>query len=86
MSKNAYPTHERISLAHGNGGRLMRELIDGLFARSSADHFDTRVDAARLPLATANSDWMITTDGFTVELLEFPRRRYRQPRRPRHGE
>lgn len=72
MSKNAYPTHERISLAHGNGGRLMRELIDGLFARILGESLDTRVDAARLTLATSGSDWMITTDGFTVEPLEFP--------------
>ncbi len=72
MSKNAYPTHERISLAHGNGGRLMRELIDGLFARILGESLDTRVDAARLTLATSGSDWMITTDGFTVEPFEFP--------------
>ena len=72
MSKNAYPTHERISLAHGNGGRLMRELIDGLFSRILGASLDTHVDAARLPLAGAGEDWMITTDGFTVEPLEFP--------------
>ena len=72
MSKNAYPTHERISLAHGNGGRLMRELIDGLFAPILGGSLDTRVDAALLPFATSDSDWMITTDGFTVEPLEFP--------------
>ena len=72
MSKNAYPTHERISLAHGNGGRLMRELIDGLFSRILGASLDTRVDAAELPLAAPGSEWMITTDGFTVEPLEFP--------------
>ena len=66
MSKNAYPTHERISLAHGNGGRLMRELIDGLFARILGCALDTRVDAAVLPLAASGAEWMITTDGFTV--------------------
>jgi len=36
-----------ISLAHGNGGRLMRELIDQLFARHlKNDLLDTRTDAA----------------------------------------
>ena len=72
MIKHAYPTHERISLAHGNGGRLMRELIDGLFSRILGASLDTRVDAAELPLAAPGSEWMITTDGFTVEPLEFP--------------
>jgi hydrogenase expression/formation protein HypE len=62
----------RVSLAHGNGGRLMRELIDGLFAPILGGTLDTHVDAATLPLGAAGPDWMITTDGFTVEPLEFP--------------
>lgn len=62
-----------ITLAHGNGGRYMRELIDGLFARYLAnDCLDTTVDAARLPLAGTDEELMMTTDGFTVEPLEFP--------------
>lgn len=61
-----------VSLAHGNGGRLMRELIEQLFARELGPHLDTQVDAARLPLEGVGSDWLITTDGFTVEPLEFP--------------
>ena len=72
MSHHTHPMHERISLAHGNGGRLMRELIDGLFARILGGALDTRVDAAVLPLAASGAEWMITTDGFTVEPLEFP--------------
>lgn len=62
----------RVSLAHGNGGRLMRELIDGVFARNLDSSLDTHVDAAPLPLASSDEDWFITTDGFTVEPLEFP--------------
>jgi hydrogenase expression/formation protein HypE len=62
----------RVSLAHGNGGRLMRELIDGVFAPILGASLDTHVDAATLPLGVAGPDWMITTDGFTVEPLEFP--------------
>ncbi|MCC7116198.1 MAG: hydrogenase expression/formation protein HypE, partial [Burkholderiales bacterium] len=48
------------------------ELIDGLFARILGGALDTRVDAAVLPLAASGAEWMITTDGFTVEPLEFP--------------
>ena len=60
-----------ISLAHGNGGRYMRELIDGLFARHLAGPaLDTGVDAARLSLESG--DLLFTTDGFTVQPLEFP--------------
>jgi hydrogenase expression/formation protein HypE len=62
-----------ISLAHGNGGRLMRELIDQLFARHlKNDLLDTRTDAAFIPLDLNSGVVFITTDGFTVEPLEFP--------------
>lgn len=63
---------DRISLAHGNGGRLMRELIEEVFAAAFDGGLDTQCDAAALPLGRADGDWMITTDGFTVEPLEFP--------------
>jgi hydrogenase expression/formation protein HypE len=60
-----------IMLAHGNGGRYMRELIEELFARHLANPLlDTRVDAAHIPLGAG--DLMVTTDGFTVQPLEFP--------------
>ncbi|MCU0892831.1 MAG: hydrogenase expression/formation protein HypE [Rhodospirillales bacterium] len=63
----------RIGLAHGNGGRFMRELIDGLFRRHLANPLlDTTVDAAALPPAERFGTLMTTTDGFTVEPLEFP--------------
>jgi len=62
-----------ISLAHGNGGRLMRELIEQLFARHlKNDLLDTRTDAALIPLDLNAGDVVMTTDGFTVEPLEFP--------------
>lgn len=63
---------ERVSLAHGNGGRLMRELIDGVFGAAFEGAIETHVDAASLPVGNLGGDWMITTDGFTVEPLEFP--------------
>ena len=60
-----------ISLAHGNGGRLMRELIDGIFARHLGNgRLDVHVDAATIELPPGRQ--MITTDGFTVQPLEFP--------------
>ncbi len=61
-----------VSLAHGNGGRLMRELIENVFARSLAEPLlDTSVDAAALA-ADAGAQLVVTTDGFTVKPLEFP--------------
>lgn len=60
-----------ISLAHGNGGRYMRELIEKLFARHLGNPLlDVHTDAARLP--QMDGELMVTTDGFTVQPLEFP--------------
>jgi len=60
-----------IALAHGNGGRFMRELIDDIFARYlSNPGLDVQADA--VPLALNGSEVMFTTDGFTVQPLEFP--------------
>jgi hydrogenase expression/formation protein HypE len=62
---------DRISLAHGNGGRFMRELIEDVFARHiGRDDLDIQADAA--PIALDGGEVMITTDGFTVQPLEFP--------------
>ena len=62
---------DHITLAHGNGGRFMRELIDEVFVRHiGKEVLDAQADA--VPLALNGSDVMITTDGFTVQPLEFP--------------
>ncbi|HZW60206.1 MAG TPA: hydrogenase expression/formation protein HypE [Woeseiaceae bacterium] len=62
---------ERITLAHGNGGRFMRELIDEVFARRLANSvLDTDADAVHIALD--GGETLITTDGFTVQPLEFP--------------
>jgi hydrogenase expression/formation protein HypE len=62
---------DRISLAHGNGGRFMRELIEEVFARNLIDsELDVQADAA--PIDLNGGEAMITTDGFTVQPLEFP--------------
>ena len=60
-----------ISLAHGNGGRFMRELIDDIFARYLCNP-DLDVQADAVPLDLHGQDIMFTTDGFTVQPLEFP--------------
>lgn len=60
-----------VTLAHGNGGRFMRELIDTIFARHLANaQLDTNADAVHLPLP--EGEVFVTTDGFTVQPLAFP--------------
>jgi hydrogenase expression/formation protein HypE len=50
----------------------MRELIEELFAPALKNpHLDTRADAVPLPIA-ADRELVVTTDGFTVQPLEFP--------------
>ena len=56
---------------HGNGGRFMRELIKEVFAAHLANpSLDTRLDAVTLPWD--NQQLVMSTDGFTVQPLEFP--------------
>jgi len=61
-----------VTLAHGNGGRFMRELIEEIFLRHLGNaHLDATLDAAPLRLPPGR-DVMVTTDAFTVQPLEFP--------------
>jgi len=67
---------KHISLAHGNGGRYMRELIADVFARhlsdpERTDGLNVTVDAAPIGLA-GDGQPFITTDGFIVQPIEFP--------------
>jgi hydrogenase expression/formation protein HypE len=72
MSNTRKMRDTHISLAHGNGGRLMRELISELFVTALANPLlDTNADAVALPLL-ADQDLVVTTDGFTVNPIEFP--------------
>ena len=65
-----HDTH--VSLAHGNGGRMMRELIEELFVPALANPLlDTNADAVSLSVP-ADQELVVTTDGFTVQPLEFP--------------
>ncbi len=59
-----------ISLAHGNGGRFMRELIDECFRRHLGTGLDTDLDAA--PVDLPAGEVVVTTDAFVVQPLEFP--------------
>jgi len=60
-----------VTLAHGNGGRFMRELIDEIFARHLM-HPDLDVHCDAAAVALPPGEVMVTTDGFTVQPLEFP--------------
>ena len=67
---------KHISLAHGNGGRYMRELIAEIFARHLSDpacknSLNVTLDAAPIDLSSGGEPYM-TTDGFIVQPLEFP--------------
>ena len=65
------PTTDHITLAHGNGGLHMRRLIDEVFARHLANpELQTTLDAA--PVTLGQGTPLVTTDGFTVQPLEFP--------------
>lgn len=60
-----------ITLAHGNGGRFMRSLIEDIFARHlSNDTLDIQGDATLLP--ELHGQAVFSVDGFTVQPLEFP--------------
>jgi hydrogenase expression/formation protein HypE len=71
MNRSAlFDTH--IALAHGNGGRMMRDLIELVFLPALANpHLDSRADAVSLP-RPLDGELVVTTDGFTVQPLEFP--------------
>lgn len=60
-----------ITLAHGNGGRFMRSLIEEIFVRHlSNPHLDVQTDAVTLPDLSGKA--VFSVDAFTVQPLEFP--------------
>ena len=66
----------RITLAHGGGGKAMRDLIDDVFVRRFDNpSLDTLEDQARFALAdlARHGDRLaFTTDSFVVDPLVFP--------------
>ncbi len=65
-----FSDYERVTLAHGGGGRVMHRLIDRLFRhRFRSAHLEEGHDGARLSLSGPVA---VTTDAFTVSPLFFP--------------
>lgn len=60
--------HDRVLMAHGGGGRLMRELIERMFAARLDPQHET--DAATLALGGRRL--ALTTDSFVVRPIFFP--------------
>src|ERR1035437_4986304 len=66
-----FARHEKILLAHGGGGRLMQELIQGIFAPAFSNPIlATEHDSAVLP--NLNGRLAFTTDSYVVRPLFFP--------------
>jgi hydrogenase expression/formation protein HypE len=65
-----------ITLAHGGGGKAMKDLIDDVFVRAFGPAGEAPLeDQARLPLAAftqAGDRLAFTTDAYVVDPLEFP--------------
>jgi len=64
---------EKVTLAHGGGGKAMRDLIDAVFA--SAFQPDAMEDQARVmdrALQEPGARLAFTTDSFVVDPVEFP--------------
>lgn len=64
---------DTVTLAHGGGGKAMRDLIEDVFV--SVFEPDSMEDQARLThaaLAVEGAQLAFTTDGFVVSPLEFP--------------
>ena len=62
---------KRITLAHGSGGQLTRELVEHVFVPKLKNDILSRLaDAA--DLAIAGQRLMFTTDSFVIKPLEFP--------------
>lgn len=62
--------HDTIQLAHGGGGRLMKELIEGVFLPALGTDPQGLHDSAVLEASGARL--AITTDGFVVHPRRFP--------------
>ena len=62
---------EKITLAHGSGGRLTRELIELLFLKNFSNPALARMeDSAEVPFGRQKAAF--TTDSYVVSPLEFP--------------
>ena len=65
--------YPRVLLAHGGGGRLMNELIDGIFVNTFDNpHLSKRHDGAVLNFGDGQSRLAFTTDSYVIKPLFFP--------------
>jgi hydrogenase expression/formation protein HypE len=65
-----FSDYERVTLAHGGGGRVMHRLIERLFCQCFANDLLAQMhDGTRLSLT---GPLAVTTDAFTVSPLFFP--------------
>jgi len=70
--------HATIQMAHGGGGRLMRDLIEGVFLpafgseKKTSDSRTAPHDSAVLPLGDTETRIAFTTDTFVVDPIFFP--------------
>ncbi len=65
-----FSKHDRVVLAHGGGGRLTKELVDGLFAPAFGMNGAPLHDAAPVPIP--GDRLVVTTDVHVVDPLFFP--------------
>ncbi|MBL7130542.1 MAG: hydrogenase expression/formation protein HypE [Candidatus Omnitrophica bacterium] len=64
-------THDRITLSHGSGGRLMADLIGDVFLSNFNNKILNRLDdAAKIKIGSKKIAF--TTDSYTVKPLFFP--------------
>ncbi len=67
---------DRITLAHGSGGKAMQQLIDGLFIRYFSNPIlGQQEDQARIPigqLAMSGGHLAYSTDSYVIDPLIFP--------------
>jgi hydrogenase expression/formation protein HypE len=65
------PNEEKILLSHGNGGRMMHDLIERLFLKHFGNRIlDEQTDAAILPVDAPSVAF--TTDSFVIDPIFFP--------------
>ncbi|MGB0661384.1 MAG: hydrogenase expression/formation protein HypE [Mangrovicoccus sp.] len=67
------PKLDKVTLAHGGGGKAMRQLIEEVFtARFQPAAMEDQARLTHKALAEPGARLAFTTDGFVVEPLEFP--------------
>ncbi len=65
------PKEKKVLLNHGNGGRLMHDLIENVFIKHFKNNIlDEQTDAAILPVDSP--EVAFTTDSFVIDPLFFP--------------